>query len=275
MFCCGNNDLSCFVWNTMAPGRWRLIQRLTSPDSYSHNGSLFYLLQRIATNWMKKGKQIEIQLYVSKQTVIKWAGWTFIYISTGFEPSPFWESKKVWLIIFLFGLLCISLLSIVTKRTNAGKLQATLICCFWPAQKQDKLEMSCKFQVWYIPSSGLHTQRIWTRWRKTKRPQGDCTDKNQLEFRWPSLNWNIPFLQSFCFCHEGKFSLLGSHCASKPTGWLGQCRDLRGVWGSDPPSTGTATSSECVLSLSSFGGKLYVIWSWLWLGLSSFPPERR
>lgn len=84
----------------MAPGRWRLMQGLTSPDSYSHNGSLFYLLQGIASNWMKKGKQIEIKLYVSKQTVIKWAGWTFIYISTGFEPSPFWESKKVWLIFF-------------------------------------------------------------------------------------------------------------------------------------------------------------------------------
>lgn len=149
----------------MAPGRWRLMQGLTSPDSYSHNGSLFYLLQGIASNWMKKGKQIEIKLYVSKQTVIKWAGWTFIYISTGFEPSPFWESKKVWLIFFLFGLLCISLLSIVTKRRNAGKLQAALICCFWPGQKQDKLEMSCKFHVWCIPSSGLHTQKVRTRWR--------------------------------------------------------------------------------------------------------------
>lgn len=89
----------------MAPGRWGLIQSLISPDSYSHNGSLFNELQGIATNWMKQRKQIEIKLYVSKQTVIKWAGWTFIYISTGFEPSPFWEFKKVWL-IFFFHLVC-------------------------------------------------------------------------------------------------------------------------------------------------------------------------
>lgn len=71
-----------------------------------------------------------MKFYVSKQTAIKWAGWTFIYISTGFEPSPFWESKQVWLIIFLFGLLCISLLLLQTRLEMLKNCEQ-----LWPGQK--------------------------------------------------------------------------------------------------------------------------------------------
>lgn len=74
-------------------------------------------------------------LYVSEQTVIKQTGWTFVYVSKWTWIKPLlriWESLVILLLLLLFGLLCISLLSLLPRVAMLGS-------CEWQCWKADML----------------------------------------------------------------------------------------------------------------------------------------